>query len=549
MLSRQMVLRALACLLIGVLSAVSVHGQTLTVNDAVVNLSSPPLTTGAGVFLPLEEAASAVGVAVLGRATASSACLWAATGLVRIGPQSLLVEDETVYIRARALAEAVEAELHTVAGSVFIELVPPELHAIEQGAGGDELVLRLSSYTPIAVVWEDDVTLRLRMPICAIASSFEARTRASNHVVSVRALPASSSSVDVRIWLTQPLPVAVEAQPVLDGFAVRVRFGERELQEMSFPLNESSVFYSWKVPTGGTSAVVEGVWVREWRSACRAVIGRVSTPAPSDVPTLERIVSASVTPIDSIHEVPAGFAMTDGSILDPGCGTSGAVCIDLFGRLEFADLPPVAVVSFGEVVLTSATNRPAADDELLILQPGYSGLLSASPQPLRVVTVRNGYITSVVDSRYPNHDPSRVTIVASGSARELLATVHVGTPVCVTTTVEEARTFESIAGGGILALREGSVVGDGNVSATDWAWTTVVADDWAGGLGVLSIHVAGDDRTVDGLVGVLSQLPLQLMNAVLFRDGSLVVWRGDQEIPLVEPASDEIRFTVIPRTP
>ena len=552
MLSRQDILRALACLLIGVFSTVSVCGQTLTVNDAVIDLISPPLDTEAGCFLPLVEAAIAVGATPIGRPTENSACLRTASGLKRIAAESLIVADGIPYIGARALADAVGGEIHTLAGSVFLEIAPAELRFIEQDLGGDELLLRCSSYAPVSADWVDDVTLRLRMPLCTISESFEARTHASNRIVSVRAVPASSSTLDVLVRLTQPRSVMIEAQEVFDGFSVRLRFGGRELEQASLPLGDGAEFYSWRIPCGEGVAAIEGVWIREWRNTCEAILEPAALAASGEAEEVsDWIVSTSATPVDPTHGLPAGFTMIEGSIAQQACGGTGAICIDLFGRLKFTDLHPVGTVSSGDVALTAtATNRPAGSDEIILLQPGYSGSLSASSEQLRVVTVRNDRITSVVDSRYPCHDPSLVTIVASGSARDLLAPVHVGASVCVSMAVEALRTFESIAGGGTLLLREGSST-DASCELSDSAreWATVVVDDWTGGLGVLSIHIPEDDRSLATLVSLLSQLPFHLCNAVLFSHGSLMVRTEEGAIPVVEPAPEAIRFTVIPRTP
>ncbi|MBN1858491.1 hypothetical protein JW848_04720 [Candidatus Bipolaricaulota bacterium] len=555
MLRRQMILwGVMACLLIGVFSAVSMYGQTLTVNDSIVNLSDPLLNTEAGVFLPLFEASAAVGATALGRPTENSACLRTATGLVEIAAEALLIHDGIVYIRPRALSDAVGGKIHVVAGSVFIEVAAPELRLIQQGDDCDELLLRFSSYAPMAVDWSDDVTLRLRIPLCTISSAFEARTLAANHVVSVRAVPTSSSSIDVLIRLTQSLLVAVESQEASGLFSVRLQFGERQIQQASLPLGESASLYVWHIPCGAGTAMVAGVWIREWRNAYQLVLDDApSMPVPSDEAAtgLDWIVSASATPIDTTNQMPAGFALINGSIIPSACGTSGSLCIDLFGRLEFAELPPVTILSSGDFSLAAtATNRAAGKDELVILQAGYTGALSESPEPLRVVTIRNGYVTSAVDSRYPHHDPSLVTAVASGTARDLLSPLHVGASVRVETSVPAARTFQSVAGGGTLLFHEGIPILDStDVQDDSWAWATVIADDWTGGLGILSVHAPSDSRSVVGLISTLSQLPFQLCNAVLFANGSLIVRSDEQNIPLVEPTPGEIRLTVIPRTP
>ena len=552
MLSRQDILRALACLLIGVFSTVSVCGQTLTVNDDVVDLSSPPLDTEAGCFLPLIEAAVSVGAKPIGRPTENSACVWTAAGLKTIAAQSLLVDDGTLYIGAKALADAVGGEIHTLAGSVFIEIAPAELRFIEQDPDGDELLLRCSSYVSVSAEWVDDVTLQLRMPLCIISGSFEARTHASNRIVSVRAVPASSSSLNVLVRLTQPQSVMIEAEEVLDGFSVRMRFGGRELEQSSLPLGDDAAFYSWRIPHGEGVAAVEGVWIREWRNTCEAILEPAPASANSDAEdAFDWIVSASATPVDPTLRLPAGFAMIDGSIAPQACGGTGAICIDLFGRLKFTDLHPVGTLASEDVAVTAtATNRPAGSDEIIMLQPGYSGSLSVSSEMLRVVTVRNDRITSVADSRYPSHDPSLVTIVASGAARDLLAPVHVGASVCVSTAVEGLRTYESVAGGGCLLLCEGSPADAScGLPGSTQQWATVVADDWVGGLGVLSIFLPEDDRSSAALVAVLSQLPFHLRNAVSFPDGSLRVRTEEGAISVVEPGAAGIQFTVIPRTP
>ena len=554
MLRRQMVLRVLACLLIGAFSAVAAYGQDLFVNDSAVNLSSPPLDTEAGVFLPLVEAAAAVGATPLGRATGTSACLLTATGLIEIAPEALRMLDGIAYVRPRALSEAVGGEIHMVAGSAFIEVAAPELRLIEQGNHGDELLLRFSSYAPIAVDWLDDVTIRLRISLCTMSSAFETRVPAANHVVSARAVPTSSSSIDVLVRLTESLPVAIESQQAFDLFSVRLRFGESQLRQASLPLDEAATLYAWHIPCGEETAVITGVWIREWRSTCQLVVSStspVSTGTDAAGPDADWILSASATPIDPTYGLPAGFALIDGSIIPSACGTTGAVCIDLFGRLDIADLSPVATLSSGEVSVTAtATNRPVATDELVILQPGYTGALSESSEMLHVVTIRNGYVTSAVDSRYPQHDPSLVTAVASGSARDLLSSLHVGAPVCVAASVPNARTFQSVAGGGTLLLDEGVPVPDsGDDPNESWAWATVIADDWTGGLGVLAVHIPRNCRSISGLVSTLSRLPFQLRSAVLFEDGSLVVRSHEQDFNLVEPTPGEIRLTVIPRTP
>lgn len=518
--------------------AFSTYGGEISiyVDGEPVSLGHTLIQQGNTILAPLRELGLYLGIEAAYTEEEQSIAVRSAGGERFFPADHFPSHDGVYYVSLDELIDIASAQIHTVGDEIHIESEASHLTSLT--ATGGQVAVRFDSFVPYQLISDGANAIHLRFYHCKLDTAPREVAVTGGSVTAVTLGASSRRTADLIITLSDNSLPQIKRFSSSGFYSVSLLFDHQSSLEIEDEIAPHITYHEITTDLGDGPLKLKYLYVDEWRDHYRLVpsVPKTGVGTLASLADIARGQGAQAAIngnfFDTSNNIPIGLLITDGQVLSSNYERRAALGIDIFGRLTFFN-PTVSLFlrAGGEKIAIADVNRPIKSGELIVYTRGYSGpLTSGFSDSFRVVKVRDDTVTSIQDGPYVIADPSADILVASGSARSRIASLSVGENVNFEYTLDQGDLLITNAvSAGPLLYSNGNKVLDpaaegfqvDSYLVRGLAARSVLATDWYGGLILMTVvknsESVGTD--FDGLLTLLSRLPVKIKNAIAFDGG------------------------------
>lgn len=501
-----------------------------------IALAHPLVQRGSEIFVPLRELGLHLGVEAAFVEEENSITIRSANGDHFFPVDHFQVLNGVYYISLRELVSLASAKMHTLGSDIYIESNPSHLHAMD--VSGNKVNVRFDAFVPYQMISSDKTNLHLRFYHCTLATAPRQVAVRSGAISSVTLASSGPDSADLIIDLSRESLPKIKRFTTEGFYSVSLTFDHQQSTEMEETISPHITYHEITTDIGDGTVKVKYLYIDEWRDHYR-LVPAISENGIGTLSSLQEIARshAAVAAIngnfyDTQTNIPIGLLIINGRVLSSNYERRAALGIDLFGRLTFFN-PQVSLylrTQAGKIQIDDV-DRPIKSGQLVMYTHGYSGPLTRGfIDSFRVIKIKDHRVTSAQDAPYVITDPDADLLVACGSAKSRIESLHVGDEVSFGYALDQGDLLitDALSAGPLLYLNGDEVLNPQEESfkvdsylVNGLAARSLLATDWYGGLILLTVIKNSKSVGTDfaGLLELLDKLPVKIKNAIAFDGG------------------------------